>query len=209
MLTPIFRKTIFVSLLSHITAFSVFSFSFGRVLPMAGAGQVNFWGQFLRASQVSPPAAAPKPLKFSRLPRYLPAPIKQAGREDLSLLSGYFLKPLSPALSNREKAPFVNNAPVLPASLKRESPRVIFHPVLPYNFALYFTDRQVAHVELSFKLLPYPAKNTFEIKRKVSSGNLEVDFLCMRYIWHYLFVRQPNLPVDTWQTVKIDLSQKE
>jgi len=47
------------------------------------------------------------------------------------------------------------------------------------------------------------------IKRKISSGNLEVDLLTMRYIGHYLFIQQKRFTPNNWQTVKIDLSEKE
>ena len=214
MINHLFRKTIFISLLSHITVFSIFGFSFGRVMPAAGSGRVNFWGQILNVSQVVKPEVAPKAALLKKdkffLPAHLPdAPNQQSGGE-LKAVSGYFFKPFSPAVFGREKAPFAYKAPPPPIPRERAEGGIIFHPVLPYHFTLFFRDRQLAHVELSFRLVPHTAQNTFEIKRKISSGNLEVDLLSMRYIWHYLFVRQADLTAaDHWQTVKIDLSRED
>ncbi|MGE5197021.1 MAG: hypothetical protein ACM3IL_00745, partial [Deltaproteobacteria bacterium] len=73
---------------------------------------------------------------------------------------------------------------------------------------LYFKDRQAAHIELMFNVLPDGKSNSMDIKRKISSGNLEVDLLTMRYLSHYLFIQQAGFPANKWQTVKIELSPK-
>jgi hypothetical protein len=91
---------------------------------------------------------------------------------------------------------------------KRKAPEIIFHPVLPYDFQLYFNDRQVAHVELKFKVDAKDNSNYIRIKRNISSGNLEVDLLTLRYIERYLFIERMRFKPESWQTVRIDLSEK-
>ena len=83
------------------------------------------------------------------------------------------------------------------------------HPLLPHDFALYFKDRQIAHVELEFNFVSSRQPAVAVIKRKISSGNLEVDLLSMRYIGHYLFIQQTKFAPNSWRTVKIDLSAKD
>ena len=84
----------------------------------------------------------------------------------------------------------------------------MFYPRLPPYFSLYFKDRQVAHMELMFKITSSLKNSSISIKRKISSGNLEADLLCMRYINHYLFVQQGIFTSGDWQAVKIELSAK-
>jgi hypothetical protein len=57
-----------------------------------------------------------------------------------------------------------------------------------------------------FKVDSSGGRNSLEIKRKISSGNLEVDLLSMRYLSPYLFIQQNRFTPNNWQTVKIDLS---
>jgi hypothetical protein len=119
----------------------------------------------------------------------------------------------------REKPPLVlafnpgKGAFIKPVStflpVRKKEPEIIFHPLLPYSFTLYFKDRQIAHVELLFNIVSNKGlRNAAVIKRKISSGNLEVDLLIMRYIEHYLFIQQARFTPNTWQSVKIDLSAK-
>jgi len=91
---------------------------------------------------------------------------------------------------------------------KRKDSVIIFHPQLPYDFLLYFKDRQEVHIELLFKISRDLEDRSIVIKRKISSGNLEADLLAMRYIDHYLFLQQARLPLDSWRAVKIDLGLK-
>ncbi len=124
------------------------------------------------------------------------------------LSARYYLKPSIPLAFNTEKEVFKEKIAPLAFSLKRKEPQIIFHPLLPYSFTLYFKDRQVAHVELMFNLSSSGLHNSIEIKRKISSGNLEVDLLSKRYIGHYLFIQQARFTPNRWQSVKIDLSAK-
>jgi hypothetical protein len=85
----------------------------------------------------------------------------------------------------------------------------MFYPHLPYNFLLYFADRQAVHIELMYNISPGAHSPVLSLKRKISSGNLEADLLAMRYLSHYLSIQQENFPQNTWQAVKIDLSYEK
>lgn len=210
MTNPVLKKTIFISLIGHITVFSIFSFSFGDRIPKAEYVSVSFWGQFLRNSQVAQPITrGGVPLNnFNRqLPtKKIDTSVIEKKADDFTLASNYYFKPPISLTSNTEKEIFLTKTPTPLLSRKRREPVIIFHPLLPYSFSLYFKDRQVAHVELMFKIISSGAKNSIVIKRKISSGNLEVDLLSARYIGHYLFIRQNSFPPNNWQIVKIDLS---
>ena len=197
------RKTIFISLIGHITVFSIFSFSFGNSVPQLNYPYVSFRGAFLGNSEL---AHSQKNIFISRrnTAYYLPARLEYS-----LLLSDWQRKPQLSFAFNPEKQVFMEKSQPLPVSSKRKEDALLFHPLLPYSFTLYFKDRQVAHVELMFNIISKGVRNSIAIKRKISSGNLEVDLLVKRYIGHYLFIQQNRFPADTWQTVKIDLSAKE
>jgi hypothetical protein len=121
-------------------------------------------------------------------------------------MKDYYLKPPALLVTPCQKGPM--KAIAVTALPRRARPAaIVFHPVLPYSFSLYFKDRQVAHVELIYRLQPEGGQGSIAVKRKISSGNLEVDLLSMRYIRRYLFIQQAAK--NDWQTVKIDLSAKE
>lgn len=93
--------------------------------------------------------------------------------------------------------------------IKKDRPVVMLYPRLPYQFNLYFKDRQVAHVELMYNITKQNSHNSIVIIRKVSSGNLDADLICLRYINNYLSAQQERVCVtDGWKTVKIELSAK-
>jgi len=128
--------------------------------------------------------------------------------------SGIFCYRKPPAdLSQRQDKLFYIYEERLPQFIKQaQKPVIILHPSLPQYFLIYFKDRQLAHIELLFNMPSVPSgKRTsrIEVKRKITSGNLEADLLSMRYISHYLFIQQSAFPSDTWQTVEIDLSCKD
>lgn len=234
MKNPVLKKTIFISLLGHITVFSIFGFSFGNRIPTVEYASVSFWGQFLHNSQVSQPITTGLGLRKSVSRYYLNAVRDNTDSNNHTMVSNgtntvlyNAVKPPFTLAFNREKEAFTPletmwsqeenkmsltgfiekfKPPLL--SSRRQEPTIIFHPLLPYGFTLYFKDRQVAHVELMFKMLPIGTGNSILIKRKISSGNLEVDLLTLRYIGHYLFIHKTCLFPNNWQTVKIDLSAK-
>ncbi len=86
---------------------------------------------------------------------------------------------------------------------------MMLYPRLPYDFSLYFRDRQAAHIELAFNIKTAGNREEVAIKRKISSGNLEADLLSMRYISHYLFIQKTRFAPGVWQSVKIDLAARD
>ena len=199
-----FRKTILLSALGHLAVFGIFGFSFGNRVPVAEYAEPSFWGQFLMNSQVSSPFVS---LPGKRLPEtILPSKITPSfSAADFDSYS----KPQVSLCLNLKKEPLLEKPVQKPLFLKFNQPTVILHPVLPYGFTLYFKDRQIAHVELEYKFDSSQNRNLILLKRKISSGNLEVDLLSLRYIWHYLFIQQADFTPGDWKTVKIDLSAQD
>jgi len=209
MKNPVFKKTLIFSLLGHITLFSIFSLSFGNRIPNADYIPVNFWGQIGmgKIELTNPSSTIIRGIKelFIKIPE---APRLEAITKDTDFLNSYHRKPASPVSFNRDKQDFIKKAGAFLYPTRRKEPVIIFHPLLPYDFTLYFKDRQIAHVELMFNLISDGGRTSALIKRKISSGNLEVDLLSMRYIEHYLFIQQASFIPNNWRTVKIDLSAK-
>jgi len=202
---PVLRKAVFISLLGHLTLFGLFNVSFGKRMPAAEFTSVSFWGQYLRASQLIPPIALSRPSRIAAKPDT--SILDKKGQDSLSLT--YHVKPAIAMPLNSEKEAYIEEPVAFPFSIRKSEPTVILHPLLPYSFMLYFRDRQSTHVELLFNISSSAEKKSINLKRKISSGNLEVDLLALRYISHYLFVQQANFTPNKWQSVKIDLSQQE
>ncbi|MGD9015039.1 MAG: hypothetical protein PVI33_03340 [Candidatus Omnitrophota bacterium] len=89
-------------------------------------------------------------------------------------------------------------------SVNRQPSGIMFYPKIPYHFLIYFKDRQIAHMEVAFYISP--KGKILSLHRKISSGNPEVDLLIMRNLTHFLNLVKSNFALDSWQTVKIDLS---
>jgi hypothetical protein len=215
----LFRKSLLFSVIGHLTIFSLFSFSFGRRLPSADISKIYFWGDFLRANQVTAPLSAQFNLTRNSInniklirdffkPKAEAVKLPKIERESYVSPRGYIKPPLVRGFG-AEKSILVRKTAPERFARRSSEPSIVFHPVLPYDFTLYFKDRQVAHVELMFKIVTSGTRNLIDIKRKISSGNPEVDLLTMRYISHYLFIQQTRFPANNWQTVKIDLSAKK
>jgi hypothetical protein len=205
MKNPIFKKTLIFSLFGHIALFSIFSLSFGSRIPHADYAPVNFWGQMGKIELSNPSDTVIRGIKelFIKIPD-TPKLNMPTGNPVLS--GNYYLKPAALLSFNIEKEPFTKKASALTYPARRKEPVIIFHPLLPYDFTLYFKDRQLAHVELAFNIISNGKQTSPVIKRKISSGNLEVDLLSMRYISRYLFMQQASFTPNSWRTVKIDLS---
>jgi len=206
MITPFFKKGICVSLSAHAAVFLILGFSFGQKMPYMDYADVSFWGGVLKSYDLSP---VNNFVRTGAKKTALPVPSEtfnalRAEQQGFGVSPGAPKPAVSLAFS-REKAAFPErfSEPQLPR--KREKSVVMFYPALPYNFSLYFRDRQVAHVELEYNIISSGRDNSITIRRKTSSGNLEADLLCMRYINHYLSVQQSRLAADNWKTVKIDL----
>ena len=207
-MNSIFKKTVFISLLGHITVFSIFSFSFGDRFFRADYTNVSFRGAILRSYDLISSHAFTRPdIKKLFLKRTDISTLDNKNRT-FPLISSYYLKPGVKLVFNQDKIIFRQKPAVtLPVTRRKES-IIMFHPVLPYNFLLYFKDRQVVHIELMFNLISSGQTHSIVIKRKISSGNLEADLLSMRYISHYLFIQQARFLKNNWQTVKIELTPK-
>jgi len=120
-----------------------------------------------------------------------------------------YFKPQVTLIFNSDKLLFREKPAQKPQVLARKESVIMFYPLLPAYFSLYFQDRQIAHIELLFNVTTTgKASPSVIIKRKISSGNLEADLLTMRYIGRYLFIQKTLFMPDNWHTVKIDLSAR-
>jgi hypothetical protein len=215
---PSLKNPFLVSLLGHIVLFSMISFTFSSRVQKADYAGVSFLGQLLVESQIKPQGALVTAFGLGKNAnrkeiedinsRLIGSSlgIKKA-KEDFGYLYADYLKPKVSLAFNQQKGIIGQSYPSRIFARKRE-PAIMFYPLLPYTFPIYFKDRQVAHVELEFQIKPQPLKNSIMVKRKISSGNPEVDLLSMRYIKQYLFIKQANFSLNDWHTVKIDLSAK-
>jgi hypothetical protein len=213
MTAPIFRRTIFISLTGHFIILSILNFSFGTTLRKPKDYEsVSFLGQLLGNSQVAKPlhlfkknGLIKKELFATKPNAFLSNKIEKVS----FLYQSYYVKPHILLAKDIKKGPLTKvSYPVLISSPRKDH-AIIFHPVLPYHFTLYFKDRQVAHVELMFNMVPKGPRNSIFLKRKISSGNLEVDLLTMRYMGHYLFIQQSKFSPNAWRTIKVDLSAQD
>jgi len=205
----ILKKSIAISLLGHLAVFSIFTLSFGTIIPKADFTNISFWGAVLGKSQVMAPQQPIQAAGFKFNPFTAKSKTQFLGKVSAAQVpaGSYYLKPPITAVFDTEKNVRIATTPVLAPALEKREPMILFHPALPYGFSLYFKDRQVAHVELAFNINSGASRNSIAVKRKISSGNLEVDLLCMRYIGHYLFIEQDRFARNSWQAVKIDLSE--
>lgn len=202
MINPL-KQTILLSILGHVTVFSVFSFSFGPKIPAMNSTPVSFQGAILRAADLSSDNIKRK-YELAAIRKSETLLLDKINRESSVRLKDT-LKPTASFESSKDKIIFMPKLMLASVPIRKE-PTIMFYPKLPYHFSLYFKDRQAAHIELMFATLHNGKRNSTVVKRKISSGNLEADLLSGRYISHYLFVRQQEFVPGNWQTVKIDLS---
>jgi hypothetical protein len=206
MIRAFFKNTVIISSLGHLLVFGMFSFSFYSNKPANQDLPLVFWGQILPKAALDSvkPASitglAINPKLDNVLPKILiPEP---------SLTINYSLKPEVVLPISVEKPAFTPPRVIIDPPPQKKDSSIMFHPLLPYQLQLYFKDRQAVHIELMFNIVTLRDKNSILIKRKISSGNPEVDLLSSRYINHYLFIQQARFSRGNWQTVKIDLSTK-
>ena len=211
------KKTIWFSLLGHLSVFMIFSFSFGYKIPKLSYPEISFCGRILRPADLKAyPASDAARLRNTPNPRSIQEVISKKtevklindSEEKPAWFYDSYIKPVAfmPAIPNN-KIFMTGEAPLL-YHRRKDVPAVMFYPSLPQHFLIYFKDRQLAHIELTFNIVSGKKINPIIIKRKISSGNLEADLLSMRYISHYLFVQQAAFPSNVWQNVKIELSAK-
>lgn len=206
--SPSLKKSIAISFFWHIVVFSIFSFSFGKRIFKIDYPSVYFWGVMLISASDTHRSANTNIGKIAR--EKVDTLLASRPGPQRPLIFRYSLK--KPPVSLRvdaEKASFTAPASALLPIPQKKKPVFEFYPLIPYHFTLYFRDRQVAHIELLFKINASGKMNSVAVKRKISSGNLETDLLVMRYINHYLFLQQAMFPADSWQEVKIDFSAKK
>ncbi len=199
------KNSLIFSLLGHITLFSVFSFTFGNNITRPDYAPVSFWGEIGRIELNKPAIMISNKggEDFVETPKTINLKVNT---QPVGLLKDYYLKPQATVSWALEKENFAEKLITAQYLTRRKEPVVLFHPLLPYDFKLYFKDRQLAHVELMFNIVSEGRRSATVIRRKISSGNLEVDLLSMRYIGRYLFTQQSNFLPNSWRTVKIDLS---
>ncbi|MBM3255233.1 MAG: hypothetical protein FJZ08_02920 [Candidatus Omnitrophica bacterium] len=209
MITPVFKKTILVSLLGHLTLFSLVSFSFGVRLPRA-----DFTGVYFLKGIIPNLDILTKDIFYGSdikgiFSHKIGALMLDKAKKITPEVPGGYLKPRINLPFNSEKAFFSGPSTQAVSISKRKESVIMFYPQIPYPIALYFKDRQTVHIELTFNVVTLGRGNSIMIKRKISSGNLEADLLSMRYISRYLFMQRMGLVPNSWQTVKIDLSTKQ
>jgi hypothetical protein len=200
-----FKITLFLSLSWHLMFFGVFEPVISTRFRPAGPENTAFLGSILRAGDLLRPRLLTAKSDMRALNVKTAYPPKDEHFLTPSVKDA--LKPAAGFIGPTEKLTFVERKSSDFVYKSKEKPALTFYPVLPYSFALYFTDRQTAHMEFTFYISD-DGKISY-VKRKVSSGNLETDLLAYRYITHCLFLQEGRFPASTWQSVKIDLTRKE
>ena len=196
-----FRRIIFLSVFLHLAAFSLISLSFKYRIEDPGYANLYFLGKIFTSRDIATIGGINQH-KQDNVPVSLPAvPL---------LPSKSYYRPLLAGSIALTKESNIKAGVDVPAEFpERKSPGMVFYPVLPYDFALYFNDRQVAHVELKYRAQDAINPDYISLKRSISSGNLEADLLTMRYIQRHLFIERLRSNPAAWQTVKIDLSSRQ
>jgi hypothetical protein len=199
-----FRKVVSVSLAGHIAVIAFLPF-FGLSLCPRQAriafNPVVFCGSIPHDFFFRTPPAVPRPLVPDNV-KLLPVPVS-APRDPIAY--DYYIKPQA-AVSFVPWRKAIKSPAIVSDSPKRTDPVLLLHPLLPYQFDLYFKDRQAVHIELEFFITKSSDRNFVSLRRRISSGNLEADLLSMRYIGHYLFIQQARFMPNSWQSVKIEFS---
>ncbi|MFA6217216.1 MAG: hypothetical protein WDL87_06170 [Candidatus Omnitrophota bacterium] len=200
-------KTILISFLGHAALFGVFSFTFGNRLADSRRPDVNFLGSILLA----PDIAISNDYRYESVTesiflKKISSSFLKKSRDGLRIQALGEIKPsLSAGILVKKSNYFYHASSTTGMHIPKDSV-IMFYPLLPQHFTLYFQDRQSAHIELLCIAGMDQKPSSTIIKRKISSGNLEVDLLAMRYIGHYLFIQQNHFQEGTGQTIKIDLS---
>lgn len=202
------KHTIIISICSHVLAFGFFGFSFGGKLPDLSLYNVTFLGNIMKNYEMTSRYKLEDNdfLKdASKKNIFLPDIKNKIRTKDFDA----FLKPSAhfSALSSRGEVKI--NSEVFTFPKRSKEPTITFYPILPSHFSLYFRDRNQAHIELEYAPQGDTLRNIFVVRRKISSGNLEVDLLAQRYIEQYLSAYHSQQNFTGWKTVKIDLEQNK
>ncbi|MCM8789767.1 MAG: hypothetical protein NC916_01920 [Candidatus Omnitrophica bacterium] len=193
------KNSFIISLFCHLLVFSLFSLSFGRKVGDIKYPYVVFWGNILPSSQILPSDHLDV---GERLPlQHLPSISFSCNGP-----GNFYLKPHFQLASERQNLTQHIKSSYLSTLPQKKEQQLLFHPLLPGGFVIYFKDRPVVHIELKFNIIAGKKGNPVFVKRSISSGNLEVDLLSKRYIERYLYIQQAAFTPNIEQTVKIDLS---
>jgi hypothetical protein len=196
------KNTLLFSLAGHILIFSLFALSFGKASLKLNYGSLIFWGDILPHTDLVFQSIGKRTHIGGAVEERMPPGERRAA------VIEYNIKPFMRFSSLSAAKPVIlQDPPPAFAMPVRKDAQLIFHPLLPYQLQLYFRDRQAVHIELMFNIISGKGNKAIAVKRKISSGNLEADLLCLRYISHYLFIQQARFSLNHWQTVKIDLSK--
>lgn len=204
MTRTLLNTSLAISLVAHCCVAGIFCVSFGKKFSAPHYAELSFLGRLIERIDLD---VSGKRIRVN--PKRVDQTLLVSNQSPVEYdLVRYASKPVVGIWVVQEKE---NPAPLpdikKPVPLNKESV-VMLYPQLPYNFLLYFKDRQQVHIELMFKVDSFDKYNAITIMRKISSGNLEADLLSMRYIDRYLFMQQARISSEGWQTVKIDLSPK-
>jgi hypothetical protein len=202
-----FKAAIFISLIWHVVCFSSVELTFGKKVAESNfeLTKIFFLGPILQKADYYPQSTQQtKTSAADRLKaRNLVNMLKPGSSEARGLISENILLKKPPTLTLAEsKVTYFKSTPSV--KVKKADSSIMFYPPMPYHFLLYFKDRQVAHMEVAFYISP--DGKIAGLKRKISTGNPEVDLLIMRNLSHFLNLCKSNFSLSSWQTVKIDLS---
>lgn len=201
------KSAVFISLLLHIVCFSGVELTFGKRYGLEKNFEftrIFFLGPILQEAEYYPESIQHADSSAGRLiARNLVNNLKPGSPETHGFVSSsiFFEKPPVLTLIDN-KLVFFKPTPSMKA--KKEDTSIMFYPPMPYHFLLYFKDRQVVHMEAAFYISP--EGKIAGLKRRVSTGNPEVDLLIMRNLAHFLNLYKSNFTLNSRHTVKIDLS---
>ncbi len=211
------KFTIFISLFCHIFCFSSVKLTFGKRIDAEDS--YNFYNVFFLGPIFTKSDYTRDSIKRSNFASGTSRVVFLCRTNALGTLSkaqgltqvpqpylihlskSEFNKPSLPNLRD-DKILYLEPSPTL--KLKKGESSIMFYPSMPYHFLLYFKDRQTAHMEVAFCISPKGRIDV--IKRKISSGNPEVDLLIMRNLTHFLNLCKANFTSGSSRVVKIDLT---
>jgi len=206
MMTLGFRKSFYISFLGHAAVLGIFVMSFGEKIPAIDS-RLYFNGSILGKGDLEGRVHVKPDSRWLVFKKVGTLELSKNKEYSHPVDSFYIKPPLQLSAVEEKYTPLKDFTASLPVHKRKESV-MMFYPALPYSFSLYFKDRQLAHIGFIFNIPSSSRSNPIIVKRKVSSGNLEVDLLSMHYINHYLSVQRSRLPQNIWKDVKIELTRK-
>lgn len=211
-MTGALRNALILSLSWHILCAGIFSPTFGPGLDRLHFPEILFLGSILDSDDLRPYQRQDKSIQPSLNPRISQFNLKASVLKDRNGTNLFSLikykRPLFNLNYDKEAKIIAlrqSDYDILEGTRRASS--LVFYPRLPYSFLIYFKDRQRAHIEFSF-YISEKGVVTF-VDRKITSGNLEVDLLASRYISRHLNLIKGQFPLNSWQTVKIDLTRRD